>query len=156
MAAGIVYEGQVILDDYPCDISSIVRYRGGFNINSEHIEKFKGYRFPAFTPIYVNFTLREVAFVTGASDFEFPSTWDDTTQYINMGSFTYNKILVEEGATVTAVLKANEISFTGLTNLRYYNATGTETAFGCYEKLLTSSDTRNMFIQAYSKSTFIW
>ena len=149
MAAGVVYEGQVILGDYPCDISSIVRYRGGFNFAASAIEALGGCEFPPFVPILVNFNRREVGL------FNLPDTWDTTTEYC-IYSFAYNKFLLEEGTTITAVLRANEVSFTGLNAIRYLTKDKVETEVDIYSTLLTDAAARKSLVTNYPQCTFVW
>ena len=156
MAAGLNYEGNVILGDYPCDISSIVRYRGGFTLPDASLLVFEGYKFPIFTPLMLNLTKRE--FNIADSAFSMPADWDPTNDFLRY-CFSYVAFTAVKGLSITAILHADEISFTGLNALRYYNTTSTDgKEFDSYKYLLEEAAQRTALITTFdnSKNTYIW
>ena len=148
MSAGVDYGTYTVLESYPCDIKSIVRFRGGFNVKESSVTTYAKCVFPPFTPIYINLTTREVSF---AEDVQYGSDTEDVIQ-----SFTYNKIVMEEGVTVTAILSAQEISLTQLEALRYVDASGAEQSFTVYAGLTTGAWARTTIRTNHPGSSFVW
>jgi hypothetical protein len=154
MAAGINYTDQVILGDYPCDIKSIVRYRGGFNFHESATTTYNGVTLAPFTPMWVNLTTREV-FPLLISWTDVPETVDANSNEI-VKAFLYNQVKIEEGATVTLVLIAHEVRFSGLQELRYTTSDGTQYQIGPFANLTTSSANRTSVRANMGSYLYVW
>ena len=153
MAAGINYGEQVIVDAYPCDIESIVRYRGGFNWHSQALTEFADVELPPLSPMWVNLTDRTVFPCVRALDAA-PSEVDVEKNLIKH-ALLYNRVKVEKGVTVTLILRANEVSFSGL-NALYYLEGSDKTQIVPYVDILTYSLEREELMKALDTCTFVW
>ena len=156
MAAGMDYSDYTVLEEYPCDVESIVRYRGGFNFHAKAFTSYANYVFNPGSPMWVNLTTREV-YPLILDSWDGPdSTISTETNYI-VHAMLYNRVKVEEGATVTLILRANEVSFSALENdVNYIHSNGTVCPFNLYSGATDDELVRTTVKTNLSTCMFVW